>query len=91
MGIKEELQAFIVRNPGIALRPGEVCFFFAKGSYGTPYTQTTTKVKPGVGLGVVVPVTKHFGLGLGKQKVKTETSTQTVWQKEPCQIYVISP
>ncbi len=89
MSVREQLLSIIVNNPGFKLNPSEICFFQARAQIGTPsrQTTTTTSTKPGIGIGV--KLTKHFGIGIGRQKVTTKTESQTVWDKDPCDFYVM--
>ena len=89
MSVKDQLLSIIVKNPNIDLIPGEVCFYQAKAQIGTPREEivTTTKTKPGFGVGF--RVTKHLGIGVGRQKVTTKTESHIVWDKEPCEFFVL--
>ena len=89
MSVKDQLLSIIVENPNIDLVPGEVCFYQAKAQIGTPREEivTTTKTKPSLGVGF--RVTKHLGIGVGRQKVTTKTESHTVWDKEPCEFFVL--
>ena len=89
MGARDQLERIIVRNPGIDMLPDETCYYYADTKLGEPYQEyvTTTKTKPGLGVGF--RITKHLGIGIGRQKVTTTTEAQTVWDKTPCEFYLL--
>jgi hypothetical protein len=84
MSTKEKVESLIVKNPGIALKDDEICFFMADAYVGKQVKKTSGYKTSG--LHASIHIMKGLSYRIGNTQVTPKQ--ETYWEKIPCRFFV---